>query len=65
MKYSVRKKELSEIQKLASLALTGAMKMTPRAAMEVLLGLLALHAMTEAKARTGGLQNNVYPTVAT
>jgi hypothetical protein len=45
MKYNVSKKEISKIQKLACLAITEAMKMTPRAAMEVLLGLPALHVM--------------------
>ena len=45
--------ERAKIQKLACLAITGAMKMTPRAAMEVLLGLPALHVMIEAEAQTG------------
>ena len=45
MKYNVSKKGLSKIQKLACLAITGAMKMTPRAEMEFLLGLPALHVM--------------------
>jgi hypothetical protein len=53
MKYNASKKELSKIQKLACLAITGAMKMTPRAAMEVLLGLPALHVMIETEAQTG------------
>jgi hypothetical protein len=53
MKYNVSKKELSKIQKLACLAITGAMKMTPRAAMEDLLGLPALRMMDEAEAQTG------------
>jgi hypothetical protein len=39
MKYNVNKTELSKIQKLACLAITGAIKMIPTAAMEVLLGL--------------------------
>jgi hypothetical protein len=57
MKNNVSTKELSKIQKLGCLAITGAMKVTPRAAMEVLVGLPALHvmieAMIEAEARTG------------
>jgi hypothetical protein len=53
MKYNVSMKELSKIQKLGCLAITGAMKVTPRAAMEVLVGFPALHVMTEAEAQTG------------
>ena len=41
--------ELSVLQELAHLAVTGVMKTTPTAAMEVLLGLPFLHVMTEAE----------------
>jgi len=41
--------ELSVLQELAYLAVTGVMKMTPTAAMEFLLGLPFLHVMTEAE----------------
>lgn len=53
MKYNVSKKGLSKIQKLACLAITGAMKMTPRAEMEFLLGLPALHVMWWLRQRPG------------
>jgi hypothetical protein len=53
VRYDVSKIELSKIQRLACLAITGAMKMTPTTAMEVLLGLPPLHVMTEAEAQAG------------
>jgi hypothetical protein len=45
--------ELSKMQRLVCLAITGAMKTTPTAAMEVLLGLPFLHVMIEAEAQAG------------
>jgi hypothetical protein len=53
VRYYVSRTELSKIQRLACLAITGEMKMTPTAAMEVLLGLPPLHVMTEAEAQAG------------
>jgi hypothetical protein len=53
MKYNVNKTKLSKIQKLTCLAITGTIKMTPPAAMEVLLGPPAFHVMNEAMALTG------------
>jgi hypothetical protein len=53
VRYNVSRTELSKMQRLACLAITGAMKMTPTAAMEVLLGLHPLHVMTEAEAKAG------------
>ena len=50
---SVSRTEFSKLQRLACLAKTGVMKMTPKAAMKVLLGLLPLHMMTEAEAKEG------------
>jgi hypothetical protein len=41
--------DLSLLQELTYLAVTGVMKTTPTAAMEVLLGLHFLHVMTEAE----------------
>jgi ribonuclease HI len=45
--------ELSKIKRLVCLAITGAMKTTPMAAMEALLGLLFLQVMIEAEAQAG------------
>jgi hypothetical protein len=42
-----------QLQRLACLAITGAMKTTPTAAMEVLLGLPPLHVVIEAAAQAG------------
>jgi hypothetical protein len=47
VRYNVSRTELSKIQRLACLAITGVMKTTPTAAMEVLLGLPPLHVMIE------------------
>jgi hypothetical protein len=52
--YNVSRTELRKLQRLAYLAITGAMPMTPTDAIEILLGLPPLHVMT-----------NVYPTVET
>jgi len=43
--------ELSKLQKLTCLAITGVMKMTSAAAVEVLLELSPLHVMTEEEAQ--------------
>ena len=45
--------ELSRLQRLACLATTGAVRTTPTATLEVLLGLPPLHVMTEAEAQAG------------
>jgi hypothetical protein len=43
--------ELNELQRMACLGITGAMRPAPRAAMEVLLGLPPLHVQIEAEIR--------------
>jgi len=48
VRYKARRKDLSRLQILTCWAITGVMKMTPTAAMEVLLGLPPLHVMIEA-----------------
>jgi hypothetical protein len=48
----VSKMELNKLQKLACLAITGAMRTTPTAAMVVLLVLPPLHVIIEAEAQT-------------
>jgi hypothetical protein len=53
VRYDVSRTELSKIQRSACLAITGMMKMTPTAAMEVLLGIPPLHVMIEAEAQAG------------
>jgi hypothetical protein len=53
VRYNVSRTGLSKLQRLACLAITGAMKMTPTAAMEVFLGLPPLHVMTEAEVQAG------------
>jgi hypothetical protein len=45
--------EFNKLQRLACLAITGTMKTTPTAAMEVLLGLPPLHVVIEAEAQAG------------
>jgi hypothetical protein len=45
------KNQLGRIQRMACLAITGAMKSTPTAAMEVLLNLTPLHLLIMAEAR--------------
>ena len=51
-KYNVSKTEPRKVQKSACLAIIGAMKMTPTAAMKILLGLSGHHVMTEGEAQT-------------
>jgi len=53
VRHNVSRTEFSELQRLACLATTGAMKMTPTAALEALLGLLPLHAMIKVEAQAG------------
>jgi hypothetical protein len=50
VRYNVSRPQLSKIQRLACLAITGVMKTTPTAAMGVLLGLPPLHVMIEVEA---------------
>jgi len=52
--------ELGKLQKLPCLAITGMMKMTPAAAMEVLLELPPLHVIIEVEA-----QANIYRLMCT
>jgi hypothetical protein len=53
VRYNVSRTELSKIQRFACLAITGAMKTTLTAAMEIFLGLPPLHDMIEAEAQAG------------
>jgi hypothetical protein len=53
VRYKVSEAELSRLQRLACLAITWAMKTTPTAPMEVLLGLPPLHVMIEGEAQGG------------
>jgi len=50
--YNVRR-ELSNLQRLACMTITGEMRMAPGAAMKVLLGLPPLHEMTEVETQAG------------
>ena len=51
--YNVSRTELSRLHRVACLAITGEMKMTPTAVIEVLLGVPVLHVMIEAEAQVG------------
>jgi hypothetical protein len=53
VKYSTSWAELSKLQRMACLGITGAMSTAPTAAIEVLLGLPPLHLQLEAEARAG------------
>jgi hypothetical protein len=53
MKYRTSRAELSKLQRVACLAITGAIRTAPTAAIEVLLGLPPLHLQLEAEARAG------------
>jgi hypothetical protein len=53
VRYNVSRTKLSKIQRLACLTITGAMKTTPTAAMQVLLGLPPVHVMLVAEAQAG------------
>jgi hypothetical protein len=52
-KFKTGKAELSKLQRMACLGIKGAMRMTPTAAVEVLLGLLSLHLQLETQAKAG------------
>jgi hypothetical protein len=52
IKYGTSRAELSKLQRMACLGITGAMT-APTAAIEVLLGLPPLHLQLEADARAG------------
>jgi hypothetical protein len=52
IKYGTSRAELSKLQRMACLGITGAMT-APIAAIEVLLGLPPLHLQLEAEARVG------------
>jgi hypothetical protein len=64
VRYNVSRTELSQLQRVACLAITGAMKMTPTAVIEVLLEVPLVHVMFEAEAQVG-IYRLVYPTVET
>jgi len=53
VRYNVNRTEFSQLQRVACLAITGAMKMTPTAVIEVLLGVPLLHVMIEVEAQVG------------
>jgi hypothetical protein len=53
VKYKTSQAELSKLQRVACLGITGVIKTTPTAAMEVLLGLPPLHLQLEAEAMIG------------
>jgi hypothetical protein len=53
VRYNVSRTTLIKLKRLACLATTGAMKMTPPAAMEVLLGLPPFHVMIEVQVQAG------------
>jgi hypothetical protein len=52
-KIKTNQAELSKLQRMACLGITGAMRTAPTAVMEVLLGLPPLHLQMEAEARIG------------
>jgi hypothetical protein len=51
VKFRTSKAELSKLQRMASLGITGAIRTIPTAAMDVLLGLAPLHLQLEAEAK--------------
>jgi hypothetical protein len=51
--YNVSRMEFNQLQRLPCLAITGMMRMTPPAAVEVLLALPPLHAIIKAEAQAG------------
>jgi hypothetical protein len=53
LKYKTSQAKLSKLKRLACLGITGAMRTTPTAATEVLLGLPPLHLKIEAEATVG------------
>jgi hypothetical protein len=53
IKYGTSRAELSKLQRMACLGITGAIRTAPTAAIEVLLGLSPLHLQLEVEARAG------------
>jgi hypothetical protein len=53
VRHNIGRTELSDLQRLACLATVGAIKVTPTAAMEALLGLFPLHVMIKVEAQVG------------
>jgi len=53
VRFNVNRMELNKIQRLACLAITGAMRMIPTAPVVVLLGFLPLHVLPEVEAQAG------------
>jgi len=53
VEYKTSRAKLSKLQRLACLGITGAIRMAPTAAIEVLLGLPPLHLKMEAEAQVG------------
>jgi hypothetical protein len=53
VKFKISKAELSKLQRMTCLGITGAMRTAPTAAIEVLLGLLPLHLQLETETKTG------------
>ncbi|GFG33621.1 hypothetical protein Cfor_03379, partial [Coptotermes formosanus] len=53
VRYNISRMELNKLWRLAFLAVTGVMKTTPTAALEVLLGVPPVHVMFEAEAQAG------------
>jgi hypothetical protein len=53
IKYGTSRAELSKLQRMACLGITGAIRTAPTAAIEILLGLPPLHLQLEAEARAG------------
>jgi len=53
VRYNVSRMELSKLQRLACMTITGAMRIAPAAAITVLLGLPPLHEMTELETQAG------------
>jgi hypothetical protein len=50
--------ELTKLQRMTCLGITGAMRTAPRAAIEVLLGLPLLHMLVEAEAKAGNYRRH-------
>ena len=53
VRHNLSRTELSKVQRLACLAITGVMKVTPTAAMELPVELPPLQVMTEMEAQVG------------
>jgi hypothetical protein len=59
IKFKTSQAELNEFQRMACLIITGAMRTTPTAAMEVLLGLPPLHLQVEVEADVAVINENL------